>query len=170
MLKLLGAALLTGGGVWAGLAWAEDARRRLEALLVWRDALDLMAGELRLRLPAMPDWMGELSRRARAPAGAVFAAVGAGLDRLGESSFGEVWSAELRRSPGGLAEGDLAALAALGPVLGRYGWEDQCRAIAAVREDLDRRAGEARGELERKGRTCGALGLSLGAFLTILLL
>lgn len=170
MLKLLGACLVTGGGLWAGLSAAGDLRRRAGALEAWRDALGLLESELRFTLPALPELMEALARCARAPAGETFDALAEELDRLGEKPFEELWDAALEAHPGALSAEDVDVLRRLGRVLGRYGGEDQCRAAQAVRMDLDRRALQVREELERKGKAYGTLGAGLGAFLTILLL
>lgn len=170
MLKLLGAALLTVGGAWAGLRAAGELADRVKALEAWQDALTLLRGELAFRLPAMPELTAVLSQRSREPARGVFAQLEQGLERLGELSFAELWSAAVADHAGALAGEDVDALRPLGDLLGRCGWEDQCEAVERVCRELERRRVQAREELDRKGKAYGTLGLGLGAFLTILLL
>lgn len=170
MLKLLGAALVIGGGAWVGLNAAGELRRRAKALDAWRDALELMANELAFRLPAMPELTERLSRSARPPAGEVFKELQTGLTRLGEAPFEELWREALTAHPGGLDGEELDILKALGAVLGRYDWEDQCRSLKSARLALAERAERVREELRRKGKAYAATGVALGAFVTILLL
>jgi len=170
MLKLLGAVLLTFGGLWAGLNAAGDLRRRVRDLEAWSAALGLLESELRFSLPAMPELMATLARRSGGSPRDVLAAVAAGLDRLGEKPFEELWTEAVTAGAGALTGEDVDVLCRLGPVLGRYGWEDQCRAAEAARRELDDHAAQARAELERRGKTYGTLGASLGAFAAILLM
>ena len=170
MLKLLGALLLTGGGVVLGLAPVRELSRRLEALAGWRTALEVWEGELAFRLPDLPHLFADLSRRVTGPAGEALAAVGTGLRSLGERTFQEIWVGALLENPGPLDGEDLEPLLALGQVLSRCGWEDQRQAVERTRQRLEERAKALRRELEGKGKAYAALGFSLGAFLTILLL
>lgn len=170
MMKLLGAALVVGGGAWVGMNAAGELTRRAKALDAWCGALALMENELTFRLPSMPELAQRISRSARAPAGEVFTALQKGLERLGEASFEELWREALSVHPGGLDEEELDILKALGTVLGRYGGADQCRSLESARLALAERAGQAREELRRKGKAYAATGVALGAFVTILLL
>ena len=170
MLKLVGAILLTGGGAWMGLNAAGELRSRIKALEAWQDALTLLRSELAFRLPAMPALTATLIDRSREPARGTFAELEKGLERLGEQSFEELWRAALTAHAGGLNGEDLELLQSLGDLLGRYGWEDQCRGLESVRQELGRRSLQAREDQRQKGKAYGTLGLALGAFMTILLL
>lgn len=170
MLRLLGAALVVGGGAWAGLNAAGELSRRVKAMEAWRDALALMANELSFRLSAMPELTQRLSQNAREPARGTFLALRTGLERLGENSLEELWRGALTAHPGALGREELDELKSLGAVLGRYGWADQCRDLERVRSILAERSARAREELRQKGKAYAAMGVALGAFLTILLL
>ena len=69
MWRLIGAALLSGGGLWMGLQAAGELAAREKALESWKDALTLLAGELTFRLPDLPCLLEELAARAPSPAG-----------------------------------------------------------------------------------------------------
>ena len=170
MWKLIGAALLTGGGLWMGLQAAGELSRRVRALESWANALAFLEGELSFRLPDLPQLLEELSRRAPGPAGEAILSAFRGLFRLGEVSFEEIWSQALAQETGALTADDLEVLSRLGGVLGRCGWEEQRAAVERTRLMLERREVQLREDMGRKGRAYGALGLSLGAFATILLL
>lgn len=169
MLKLAGVTALLVCGLALGLGAAGTLSRHVRALEAWAAALELLEGELAFRLPTMPELLGSLARRAPLGTRAVFFAVQKGLERLGENSLEEIWTAALAEQGGDLLEEDLELLSRLGPILGQYRWEDQRQGAETVRAELTRRAGQAREELGRKGRAYETLGLALGAFLAILL-
>lgn len=170
MTRLLGAALLLGGGLWLGLGAAGELSRRVRELEGWMAALGRLESELAFRIPDLPHLLEGLSGGAVEGPGAVFSAALTGMERLGERSFREIWHCALETGAGGLNPGDIALLDRLGDILGRYDQDEQRRLIESVRQELDRRLGEARREREQKGRTCGVLGLGLGALGAILLL
>lgn len=170
MWRLTGAVLLMGGGLWMGLQAAGELSRRVRALESWQSALALLEGELSFRLPDLPQLLEDLSRRAPGPAGEGLCAVCRGLSRLGEESFEEIWSKAIGAEAGPLTEEDLEPLRRLGSILGRCGWEEQRAAAERTRLALERRCAQLREDLGREGRAYGVLGLSLGTFVTILLL
>lgn len=170
MEKLMGALLLTGGGLAMGLGWAGELRTRIAALEDWLAALGLLSGELSVSTPSTPALLKRLSRKAPPGPGEVFAQALGGLDRLGEVAFSDLWRQALEGSPGGLAHEDVEELALLGHVLGRQGREEQRAALGRTGEELSRRLALLREELARKGRVYASAGLALGLFLTILLL
>lgn len=170
MLKLLGAVLLSLGGLMLGVGAVEERRRRVRALEDWRGALGAMAAELTFRLPTMEEL---LERAARAAAGAAeepLAQAARGLKDLAERPFEEIWRSALAIGAPPLNREDLVLLARLGGVLGRYDAQTQRRELEETMEELTRRAETARGELARSGRAFGVAGLSLGMFTAILLL
>lgn len=162
--------VLVAAGCWAlGLRAAERLREREQALRDLEQGLLLLEQELSLRATPLPQLMSELQRRCQGTAAALFAACRCGLDRLDEVSFFQSWQAAVERCRDLNREGKQALLP-LGGSLGRYEGEEQCRAVAAARQELTevlRRAGEER---RRMGRVYQILGLSGGAFLVILLL
>ena len=170
MRRLLGALLLTVGGLWAGLWAARELSRRARALTSWESALELLEGELSFHLPDLPGLLTDLSRRVAPPARNALAAAHQGLSRLGESSFGEIWEEALTQSTGGLDEGDMELLVRLGGILGRCGWSEQRGAVERTRLALEERSRRLQEERRGRERTRCVLGLALGAFAAILLL
>ena len=170
MIRLLGALLLMGGGLWLGLERARTLVKRRQALDAWAQALALLEGELAFSLPAMPLLLERVSRRAEAPAREVLDTARGSLTQLGERSFPQLWSEALHREPGGLAPEELEQLDRLGELLSQRSWEDQRTAAEAVRQTLLARREQVAEALGREGKTYGTLGLALGTFLTILLL
>lgn len=169
LIRLVGALLLLLGGLALGLTAARELSQRVKVLNAWADALLLLEGELAFTLPPMPQLLETLREKALPPAGEALGQVLTGLEKLGEKSFAQIWAQALT-AHSGLEGEDLAPLLRLGEALGRYDREEQGRAIEAARSRLLHREAEGREELSRKGRAYGALGLTLGAFLMILLL
>ena len=170
MLNLLGALCLTGGGLCLGLGAVGDLENRVRGLTAWVQALELLERELSFRLPSMPDLLSELAHRAPKRLSGFFTACGAGMDELGERSFGEIWDGALSDQPAGLGAEDLGELRALGAVLGRYDGEGQRQAAAAARQALTAALERAREDRRRQGKVYGVMGAACGGFLTLLLI
>ncbi|BDF71047.1 hypothetical protein CE91St41_17260 [Oscillospiraceae bacterium] len=170
MLKMLGAILLTGGAAALGFAAAGQLASRVTALRALLGALELMERELAFTLPSMPELLASLAERAAPPAGGFFARCARGLGRLGEQSLGEIWRQALEEYPMDLKEDELQTLRGLGDVLGRYDGEGQRQALGLAREQLSRSLVSAEEDRDRQGKVYGALGLTAGTFLVILLL
>lgn len=170
MLRALGGLLLLGGALALGMAPAMELSRRLSALEAWGEALALLERELAFTASDMPTLLDRVARGSPSPVREWAGAVLKSLDRLGEKGFGEIWREGLEAVPGALFPGELEALARLGDTLGRYDRQAQLKALALTREELSRLARETREERREKGKAWGALGLSLGAAVLILLL
>lgn len=170
MWRGIGAVLLLGGGLCLGMSMAGETRRRARALEAWQAALALLEGELAFRLPTMDQLLEELSRWAHSPAREALTQAGVGLKELGERSFPEIWADAVARQAGPLAPEDVEDIQGLGSFLGRCGWEEQRQAARVLGRTLGDRADRLREEGRREGKVYCSLGLSLAAFLAILLL
>jgi len=169
MLKLVGAALLTGGGLALGLGAAGELAERIAALNALSAALGLLESELALRAPATPELMELLAQRAPEPAAALFREVCRGLPRLGEVRLQELWGAGLAQLEA-LTDQDRRPLLELGAVLGRYDVEAQARAAAAARRELEETARRLSERRREESRSYAAVGLTLGLLLAVVLL
>ena len=169
MLKLVGAALLAGGGLALGLGAAGELTRRVDTLNALAAALGLLESELALRAPATPELMERLARSAPEPAAGLFREVARGLPRLGEVDFLTLWRAGLARLDA-LTEEDRRPLLELGAVLGRYDVEAQTQAAAAARRELEETARRLAARRREEGRSYAAVGLTLGLLLAVVLL
>lgn len=170
MLKLLGAALLLAGSAGVGLGAVRGLERRAAALGALTQALALMEQELDFRLPPMGDLIFETAKGAAEPAASFLRACGEGLDGLEGRPLSGLWQRAARATLPMLKRRDLEALFAVGAVLGRYDEPSQRRAIASARARLDELWAGAVQERRRQGRVYGALSVTAGAFLVILLL
>lgn len=170
MLKALGSLFLLGGALALGMAPAMELSRRLSALEAWGEALALLERELAFTSSDMPVLLNRVAGGSRSPVREWARTVLKSLDRLGEKDFGEIWREGLEKVPGALFPGELEILARLGNTLGRYDRESQLKALTLTREELSRLIRETRETRREKGKAWGALGLSLGAAVLILLL
>ena len=152
MIRMLGAVCLAAGPVWLGMSAAAELAHRERALGALCAGLELMERELALRLTPLPQLMEELAHRTEEPARRLFSAWRRLTDQLPVSP-------EAKR-----------ALYPLGEVLGRYDGRGQQAAIAGARRELEGLRARAGEERLRLGKVYGALGVTAGAFLVILLL
>ncbi len=170
MLRLMGAALVTGGGLWLGLGRSRQLARRVRALEAWARALALLEGEMAFRLPDLPQLLRALERRCESPVRETLAAAERGMDKLGEAAFWEIWTGAVEQNRDALTPEDAGEVCRLGQVLGRYGWQEQETAVEQLRRGLLERAAAARYSRDREGRAYATAGLALGALVTIMLL
>ena len=170
MLRLAGALLLVGGAAFLGFSAAAGLGRRVRSLRSLLGALELMEREIAFRLTPMPDLLDALSARTPPPLSAFFARCRDGLGALGEKDLGQLWREGLEEAPMGLADEELALLAELGEVLGRYDGEGQRAALERTRLALEETLRRAEEDKSRQGRMYGVLGLTAGAFLVIMLI
>lgn len=169
-MKLIGAVLLAGGAAFLGFSAAAQLERRVKSLRGMLNALETLERELTFRLTPMPELLAELAKHAQPPVNAFFARCREGLDTLGEHTLSELWNEALDTVPMDLGPEDLQALRELGGILGRYDGEGQREALALARTQLGQCLTTAAEERTRLGRVYGALGLTAGALLVILLL
>lgn len=170
MLKLIGAVLLAGGGAYLGLSATARLERRVRSIRAMLGALELLERELTFRLTPMPALLERLARQAHPPVNTFFARCLSGLSDLGERTLSDLWNEALEAVPMELGQEDLMILRELGGILGRYDGEGQGEALALAQARLGQCLAAAAEERTRLGRVYGALGLSVGALLVILLL
>ena len=170
MVRTVGALLLAGAGLWAGLERGRVQARRVRALQEWSEALDLWARELAYRLPTTAQLLSALAQKGPTGPKQVFGQALTGLDRLGEQDFEAIWQKALTDGEKNLQDRDMALLKSLGNVLGSCGWEDQSAAVERVARQLEKRGEIFAQSLARERKTWGVLGFSAGCALAILLL
>ena len=142
MIRMLGAVCLAAGPVWLGMSAAAELAHRERALGALCAGLELMERELALRLTPLPQLMEELAHRTEEPARRLFSACRRALDGLERETFAHAW----RRLT------------------------DQLPVSPGARRELEGLRARAGEERLRLGKVYGALGVTAGAFLVILLL
>lgn len=170
MLKLLGSILLAGGAAYLGFSATARLERRVRSLRTFLGALELLERELSFRLTPMPALLDRLAKQTGPPVGAFFARCRDGLSDLGERTLSDLWSEALNGIPMDLGAEDRLILGELGGILGRYDGAGQGEALALAQARLGQCLTAAAEERARLGRVYGALGLSVGTLLVIMLL
>ena len=170
MLRFLGAVLLMGGASAIGFSAAAHLRARVACLRAFTGAVEYLEREMAFRLTPIPLLFDMLARSASAPAAGFFARCSRELERIGEKPLNLLWREALEKSSLPIEDDEEQVLAELGDVLGRYDGDAQREAFALAHARLDRMLERAEEERDRLEKVYGALGLSAGAFLLLLLL
>ena len=160
---------MAAGGASLGFQAAAGLRSQVRALEEMAQGLALLERELELNAPPLSRLLEQGAERSRGPAEALFRECLRGLDDLDREDFSTLWRRLVSDCMALGSEGQ-AVLAPLGDTLGRYDGERQREALAAARRRLEELAARLKEDSRRRGRVYQALGLSGGAFLTILLL
>jgi len=170
MLRLLGAVLLMGGASAIGFSAAAQLRARVTCLRAFLGAVEYMERELAFRLTPVPVLFNSLAAMDITLAKGFFVRCVKGLTELGEKPLHVLWCEALEKSKLPLDDDETRTLAELGNVLGRYDGDGQREALALVHGRLARFLECAEEERNRLEKVYGALGLSAGAFLLLVLL
>ena len=168
-MRLLGTLLLTGGAVLLGLSAAQRTKWRVRDLRMLVDGLRTMQRELSYRLAPLPELLCSAEEVGRGSVKQFFFLCAQGAERLNGKTFQSVWNQAIQDSRMCLLLDDLHCLEALGAVLGRYDSENQRQAIQTTISRLEELCEEAQTQSVRLGKLYSVLGLTVGAFLMILL-
>lgn len=165
-MRLTGAALLMAAGLLTGLRMADRLQKRCALRTELERMLALMAFELgRFRTP-LPQLFEKLSAGLEGEALTLCCRMTSGLDRLGERTLDGIWAEALEPLP----PPERKILLPLGNVLGRYGAEEQLRAVESCRAAMERSQCEAQAALRERGRMYVGLSAAGAAVLVVLLL
>jgi stage III sporulation protein AB len=170
MLKFFGAVLLMGGASVIGFSAAAGLRAHVNCLRVLAIALEQMERELKFRLTPLPALFHKLARSSGAPVDYFFALCEKGFNRLDDQPLNIIWREALEKSKLPLEQDEEFTLTELGSVLGQYDTDGQRAALFEARERLAFFLKRAEDERCRLEKVYGALGLSAGAFLLLVLL
>lgn len=169
MTRLVGAACLACGAIALGLgaiAHLEGRVRDLRGLLA---GLECVQRELTWKLAPLPDALAQAAGQCRGAPGEFFALGAQGARHLRGRTFAQVWQQAEEASQLRLEPLDVQLLEGLGTVLGQYDGDSQRLALEHTREQLEGQLADAVEQRSRLGRVYGALGVTAGAVLMILL-
>ena len=161
--RLLGAALVTGAGLWGGWQRRHWYTRRRRTLSAFCHALARMEAELSAGDRDTWALLALLN-------GPFFRTLGRRQGELDTMTFAMLWTDTLNRSALPLRREELALLERPGAVLGRYDGETQAFLLAQIRRELERTLEMARQQEQRQGRTALLLGVSLALAVSAILL
>ncbi len=171
MTRLIGAALVISSAASMGFAGVMRLRGRVRSLSALLASLDMMEHEICSRLAPMGSALEKLSKDAPRPADKLYENALAGLERLGESSFCEIWSEAVEQTGAlNLTGEEMGAIKELGLALGRYDAREQSESIGRVRSRMERFLREAERERDRDSRLHAFFGAASGVVAVLLLM
>ena len=169
MIRLLGAALLMAGCGGLGLSAVSRLDSRVRDLRELSAGLEIFLRELGWRLSPLPDALTAAAGGTHGQASQFFVFCAQGAKQLAGTPFRTLWSRGLEQCALRLSGEDRALLEQLGPVLGRYDGDSQRQAVENVLAGLSRQRDQAEDDRRRLGRVYGVLGVTVGLFLTLML-
>ena len=169
MIRLLGAALLTLGGLGAGLTAVGRLTGRVQDLRGLESAVEALERELGWRLAPLPEALGRAAEGASGRTARLLRLCAGEASALEGRPFRQVWTECVSAAQLCLEREDAAILEELGSVLGRYDGDSQLRALERAADRLARQREKAEERRERLGRLYGILGAFGGLLLVIIL-
>lgn len=169
MIGLLGAALVTGGGLLLGRSRGKTILRRRDILRRAGRDLKEAARLLAWQSPPLPELMNRLAE-GEGELGSLWRCCVEALGRPDRPSFGELWEDELERADFPLIREENALLQEAGVLFGRFRQEEQAAALSDLARRLSKAADQAEEDWRRMNRVYCTLGGSGGLLLAILLL
>ena len=170
MTRLIGSVLIAAGSAMLGLLVVNGLDQRVGDLAGLAAGLEQMVRELDYRLAPLPELLTAAADAAGGRAGVFFHCAAESAMRLDGRCFRDCWDGALDGAGLRLEPQDRAVLTVLGGVLGRYDGGTQSAALREAAERLDCLQAEAAARRKQSGRVYGALSLTAGAFLLILLI
>lgn len=170
MIRMVGAALLTGGSALLGVCAVRHMDSRVNDLRQLTAGLETMTRELDYRLAPLPELLEQAAEQTGGRVERFFSLCAQGAGHLNGRSFLSVWRQAAEAAQLRLEQTDLAFLEQLGGVLGRYDGETQRRALDTAIARLEEQRAAAAEQSCRLGRVYRVLSLTAGAFLMILLI
>ena len=170
MIRLVGAALLTGGGAALGFGAVRHLERRVRDLDLLGAGLTVMRREIDLRLTPLPELLTLAAKETKEEVSDFFRLCSVGAKHLNGRAFRQIWRQGLESVRLRIEPEDLAVVEQLGGVLGRYDGANQRQALDEALARLNEQRKLAADQRNRLGKVYGALGLTAGVFLVILLI
>ncbi len=163
-MRLFAALLLILSCGWMGLGAARELKRREKSVEALLDSLARLDAGLKGRVP-LPELTERLAENSE-----LFAAFSRHFDELGEEPLSVLWERACREGGErmGLLPEDREALQALGDSLGS-GLEEQSEALKRCCERLEYCRDTSRAAVAERGKLYGALGVSAGLALALML-
>lgn len=169
MIRMIGAALLTGGSAALGLGGVARLEGRVRDLRGVISGLEAMRRELTARMEPLERMLAAAVQDTDGRPQKLFEFCLGQFGHRGEN-FAALWGAALETVSLCLEAEDISELRQMGSVLGRFDADSQTEAFGLVLERLGRRLDDAMEQRARMGKVYGTTGLSAGVLLTILLL
>ena len=169
MIRLVGAACLACGAIALGLGAIAHLEGRVKDLRGLLAGLECTQRELSWKLTPLPETLNLAAEQGGGTSRIFFSLCAQGAQHLQDRTFAQVWHQAVEASQLRLEPVDVELLEGLGHVLGQYDGDSQRLALEHTRERLEGQLSQAMEQRGRLGRVYGALGVTAGAVLMILL-
>lgn len=166
MVRLAGGGMVWLGCVLWGLCAAGGLRSRVRLLEEIGQALALLERELTLNHTPLPELLEQLAHRTSGQGSRLFQECRSNIEK--GNSFTHSWNTSLSKM--WLKEEERALLNCLPDILGRYDALGQAEALSCFKREVERCVARGREELRSMSRVYGALGMTAGGFLALMLL
>lgn len=170
MIRMVGAALLTGGSAAIGFGAVRHLEGRVCDLRELITGFEVMRRELDWRMAPLPELLSLAGEESRGRPSVFFSLCARGSGQLNGRSFQQVWLQGMEAAQMRLEEADYVVVERLGGVLGRYDGDNQRQALDQVLARLEEQRKQAVDQRARLGKVYGTLGVTAGVFLMILLI
>ena len=169
-MRALGACAILFAAVSIGLLRLREKKRRLDCLRSLEEALRLMAGELSLRRPTMPELLCRMAEQSEGSAAGFFRCLALSMPRLGEKSFSALWTDAVRACFPELRREEENELRKVGHLLGRFELSQQLAGLESCRLRLRSRLERAEDAYQREKKLTLALPAAAGCLLILWML
>ena len=170
MIRLVGAALLTGGATALGFGAVRHLDRRVQDLNQMSAGLAVIQREMAWRITPLPELLTRAAGETKGSVSDFFRLCSVGARHLNGRPFCRIWQQGLEAAELRIEPADREAVEQLGGILGRYDGESQQRALEQARARLEEQRKQAVDQRSRMGKVYGTLGMTAGVFLMILLI
>lgn len=168
--KLMGSALITFSAMLTAAGCVEPYRSSIALMLELRSALGVMKNELNDRLSTVPELLRLCSAEAQGSVKQFFDGVLNSLSALGDVELSAIWRESAEKYLSGLPQNVMRELLCLGQTIGTSDAEAQMSKLDCVMSTIDRSVKERERELPEKKRLAGAIALSIGGFMIVILI
>jgi len=115
-----------------GIVFAQNKKRHNDTLRSICNSLEIMQGEIRVRLAPIPEICSLLHERTCNEVSDFFYEIACSKEFLGSKSFEEIWKRAAMKCLNSLKQLELEELMSLGEILGTYGLSEQLSSIDTV--------------------------------------
>lgn len=177
-MRYIGILIMAGALIGGGFLAAKNWQNQLELLLLLRQMVYHLKGQILSANATLPEALTEVGTRAlqeregifQEP-GQFFCRVAKRLETQDSVSFAEVWTEEMKQFPKDfpLKKGEMEQFRVLGDHLGYADRAMQERTLLFYLEQADDAIARRKGELQEKTRLCRCLGMAAGLFVMVIL-
>ena len=171
-LKILGSIFLIASAATIGCMKADELRQRVKSLNELKRSMILLQGELRFHRATLSEAFENISGRVKYPFDKYFEEISKALETENSVGFLSLWSemSEKIISDAGLKKEDKALLELLGGSLGFLDITMQIENLNLTILQTEDAISSAKEQLTVKGKLYQTMGVTVGAFLTLLII